>query len=379
MDAGVLNSDKEQALLPFESVEREVRLRVASGRYAEGKKLPPERELVEEFEVSRLTVAKALAPLVAEGLIERQRGRGSFVTENARALSNGDRPSGHVGTRLVSYISIKRAGESLAVRGGIVEGMHQVLDAADYRVAVDFYADHKQYMRCLARADNPESSGFVLWPETDQTSCPRVEALVQRGFPLVLVDAYLAGLDTDYVVSNNVGGAAGMVGHLVELGHRNIVYLTEATVRSSLRDRMSGFLSGMIEHGICSASGSVVQVSARSGASVVAAVDAILARSARPTAILTSNDMLAMSVYRALAQRGLSVPSDISLAGFDDVDAAQHFAVPLTTMKQDFHEMGEMAGQILLERMKDRPVNVRYQRRITPKLVVRDSTAAAPQ
>jgi LacI family transcriptional regulator len=99
-----------------------------------------------------------------------------------------------------------------------------------------------------------------------------------------------------------------------------------------------------------------------------------------PTAIFASNDMLAIEIISVLTEMNIEVPQKISVAGFDNIDAAQYCAVPLTTVAQDFHRMGVLAGKVLLHRMD--VANNPYPKvsdgfiheRIEPQMIIRNST-----
>ena len=96
---------------------------------------------------------------------------------------------------------------------------------------------------------------------------------------------------------------------------------------------------------------------------------------APPTAIFCAHDYLAIDAYQALRERGLGVPGDVSLAGYDDIDIARRFVVPLTTVSQDYFAIGRMAAEILVDRLRYAST-LRCYRAIPPTLRVRASTAA---
>ena len=87
---------------------------------------------------------------------------------------------------------------------------------------------------------------------------------------------------------------------------------------------------------------------------------------------------MALGAYRALHQAGLSVPEDVSVVGFDDILEAAYFTPPLTTVRHNYIQLGAMGFEYLLQLMDD-PETPVEQKVITPKLIVRDSTATAPR
>ncbi|MCC6580667.1 MAG: GntR family transcriptional regulator [Phycisphaeraceae bacterium] len=379
--AGTRHKETSADEYPVARVGRELRRRVLEGVYAPGDRVPTERELETEFGVSRLTVAKALAPLVAEGLIVRQRGRGSYVTHR-RAGRRRESAVVADDRRLITFISPGASGGSggggVVVERGVLEGMHAILGPLGYRVGVDFYRDSQQQLRCLERYQDRAPAAFVVWPEPDEGVIQKLRAMTGEGFPVVLVDTYLEQLDCDYVVSDNGHGGRAMVEHLVALGHRRISYLGEPPVRSSLIDRLGGFLSATVAAGLPIDANTVVLLSRQDRQGLSEAIDRLLQAPEPPTALFCAHDQVAMSVAYLLRERGRRVPQDVTLVGYDNIDAAADFYVPLTTVAQDFYEMGRLAAEILLYRINGGDMAVPYQVHVRPRLIQRASGAAPP-
>lgn len=368
------------------AITQELRRRILTEQYAAGQRIPPERELLQEFGCSRLTVAKAMAPLVAEGMILRHQGRGSFVTGNLplaegrpRDIRSGGRPT----TRgnVIKYLS---PGQESSVRGSrdeVLNSLHSVVNTAGYHVSVDFYGSVEEHLECLERVRDPQIAGVVLWPAPDPRTTALIQSLTQAGVPLVLIDTYLPGVECDYVVTDNIEGAATMVHHLADLGHKRICYLTKPATRTSLRDRLSGFLRGMVEEDLPVNNGSVVHVDehileADGHDKLFRILEELMTRPEPPTALFASHDSLALAIRQWLISRGISIPNQIALAGYDGIEASSFGTPAITTMEQDFRRMAADAARILMERFDGRPVTLRHQRYIQPHLRVRASTAS---
>lgn len=372
------------------NIGRELRRRILTGCYVPGERLPPERELEEEFRCSRLTVAKAMAPLVADGLIERYRGRGTFVLPSsaiAKADGTVSAMRSHLSTRgnVIKYISPGQEPGTRGARDDVLAGLHQVLDEAGYHVSVDFYSNLDQHLKCMAKAIDPQIAGLVIWPVPDEKTDEAITRLAEHGVPLILIDTYLPSLNCDYVVTDNISGAAMMVKHLAELGHRRIAYLAPDERRTSLVDRMSGFLRGMVEAGLPIDDRSVSRLDPVADGGTVPpeqlarCVDSLLSQPNPPTAFFASHDMLAIAIQSLLRSRGVRVPEQIAVVGYDGIEAGEFCNVPLTTIKQDFFQTAQIAARILLERFGGRSNALRYHSLIRPKLLVRQSTAPAPR
>ena len=370
-------------------IAHELRLRILTARYKPGQRIPPERELLEEFGCSRLTVARAMAPLAAEGLVERHRGRGTFVAHSLDTPAD-PRPRGRASRlppsrgNVVKYLSPGHDPSVRSSRDDVLAALHAALDRAGYHVSVDFYADLEQHLLCLDRLHDPQIAGVVLWPAPAPRTVAAVARLIQEAVPLVLIDTYLPELDSDFVVTDNIEGASIMVKHLASLGHRRIAYLTPPPARTSLRDRLTGFLRGMVESDLPLHPGAVVRLESGTDdpafpGHLAQALDRLLAGTDRPTALFASNDSIALLLMSLLAQRGLGIPSDLSLAGFDGIEIGGLGPVPLTTVEQDFRQMADVAARVLLERFEGRTPSLRYHRLLRPRLAVRASSGPPPR
>lgn len=372
-------------------IAQEIRRRILTAQYRVGQRIPPERELLETFGCSRMTVARALALLAEEGLIERHRGRGTFVARHGERAglveTDAGRSSGRLQTRgnVIKYISPGQGKSVRSSRDDVLSGLHGVLNEAGYHVSVDFYADIDEHLRCLERVYDPQIAGVVLWPDPDPRTVQAVAGLMAQGVPIVLIDTYLPGIDGDHVVTDNVEGAATMVRHLAQRGHRRICYLTPPPNRTSLRDRLTGFLRGLVEEDLPLDRTSVVRLPPSGPGESALAADAalgcalatLLSSATPPTALFASNDALALAAMQWLRERQVRVPVDLTVVGYDGIEAGEFGPAPLTTVKQDFREMAVTAARILLERFDGRTAPLRYHRLIEPRLIER-ATCAAP-
>ena len=145
-------------------IEEEIRNRIASGVYPPGSQLPTEKELVDEFQVSRLTISKSLSNLVGEGLVTRTRGRGSFINRpvGAPVRRAEGRPEKEPG--IFKFISPPvSVGDDAQVRHGILEGMRDTVRSAGYTVGVDFFNSVDEELELLREYSRPLNDGFVIW------------------------------------------------------------------------------------------------------------------------------------------------------------------------------------------------------------------------
>jgi len=359
------------ALSLAERVHVQLRTDIQAGVYKPGQKLPSERELERKYRVSRVTVNRAMAMLNAQGIVERKHGVGTFVLDGLDSKKIGQ----HSELPMVKFISPGGMVRDEVYSHQADRAMHKILKASGKDLIISYYYSEQDYHDELRVFEESGFYGAVIWHKP----CPKGDQLLaelrQAGKRFILMDSICDTYDCDYVISDNIGGARAMVDHLVEQGHRRIVYFTdEPDGFSSLLDRRLGFLHGLLEHDLQFTHKSIITVRLEDTPGVARAVGEVMARKEKPSAIFAGNDRLAFKIYDALKEQGLKVPDDVSLAGFDDIDRSRYFEVPLTTMAQNFYDMGIKACNFLLNQ-DDVCQAIRYQIKVPTLLKVRNSVA----
>ena len=171
-----------------------------------------------------------------------------------------------------------------------------------------------------------------------------------------------AGLSVD-----NVLGARLAADHLVALGHRRLAMLTGPLSWTEAQARRNG-----IDESVGDARAELTCIvegdwSAESGYLAFRRI-----HESRPTAVFCSNDQMALGMIHAASEAGVHVPADLSVVGFDDVPEAAHYLPPITTIRQDFEELGRRAVSVLVGRLRGEDTH--FDAPVTPKLIVRAST-----
>jgi DNA-binding LacI/PurR family transcriptional regulator len=213
---------------------------------------------------------------------------------------------------------------------------------------------------------------------------PEVEQIRRAGVPIVLVDSAAlpehGSIDVD-----DIGGARAAAEHLIELGHRDVLIVgVEPPFPSRAIDpegvtgrRLHGYRGAFEAIGL-SIADERVQVGPASIEGGIAAFGAAWRSGLRPTAVLAMSDAMAIGVMRAVRDLRLSVPGDVSVVGFDDIDLAQHVDPPLTTVNQPIRRKGEEAVRLLLSVIQRHDLAVPEHRRLATRLVIRGSTGPVP-
>ncbi|GEK87030.1 LacI family DNA-binding transcriptional regulator [Microbacterium aerolatum] len=254
----------------------------------------------------------------------------------------------------------------------LLRGVSAALEGTDYDVLA--YAgsvsagEHLGWeRRSLSRLGGTLIDGAILVTPTTT----RAETSV----PIVAVDPHVGADGPATIGVANLEGARAATDHLISLGHRRIAHLRGRTDLESAQERERGYREALTAAGIPFDPALVVDGGYRAADSTAGA-HAILDLPDTPTAVFAANDLSAIEMMRIATERGLRVPADLSVVGFDDIlDAASH-APQLTTVRQPLPEMGTAAVRMLLDVLKGsdpEPV------RMPTTLIVRESTAAPRQ
>jgi len=204
-----------------------------------------------------------------------------------------------------------------------------------------------------------------------------VRNVIGRHNPVVLIgDAATIDTSVDSVRSDHAGGSVQMMAHLLALRHRRIGFVFGVAGPPLGQERLTAYCEALWRSGVQDAEALVEHcgVTIEEG---YRATQRLLDRSPRPTAILVINDLLALGALRAVDERGLRIPQDISVAGFDDIPMARYVNPPLTTVRVHADKVGRTAMRMCFDRMHD-PDRPTQSVCLPAELVLRGSTGPAP-
>jgi DNA-binding LacI/PurR family transcriptional regulator len=337
--------------------------------------------IADELGVSRTTVSNAynrpdqLAPELRERIMETARGLGYAGPDPAaRRLRSGRRPAvALMFSARLSYAFTDPAAVAL------LQGLTEATEDKGYELLLlpGYRGEETEFVAVR----DAVVGAFCLYCMPDEH--PAVQAALERRLPVIIVDeprlpgAFYVGID-------DRGGARMAAEHVARLGHERAAIVIDSighdgrrglatseriatSVHRISRERIAGYFDGLPGGG----DGVPVYETPANEQTVAAdAVDALLARDQPPTALLCATDVIALGAIDALRARGLRVPEDISVTGYDDIPAAA--GADLTTVRQPLVEKGRQAGRLLLEPNTEREV-------ILPlELMVRGSTGPPP-
>ena len=196
------------------------------------------------------------------------------------------------------------------------------------------------------------------------------------GIALVAIDRHIVDLPTDSVVVDNEGASYEAVSHLVRLGHRRIAIIGGPSDADTARERARGYERALREARIEIDPQLACEGDFRETAGLTV-TRRLLDLSEPPTAIFAVNNLTTIGVLGALRERGLKLPHEMSVVGFDDIPTGELLDPPLTVVQQPTYRVGARAADLLIRRLRE-PTAAVKEVVLAAKLVVRGSTAAAP-
>lgn len=326
------------------------------------------RDLAAHLGLSAATVSRALNGHAYVAEQTRRRVQEAVEELNNRAARPRPRPrAGTVFVRcpyeLTDYFGpiVSSVAETLRLHG-----REMLLDAggAGY---------HDTVLRRLPSRPDVAGAVLILPPE----SAADLDALRRSGTPFVVIDPRVrVPKDVLSIACANFAGWRDVTTHLTGLGHRRIGVISVAPALAAGEERMAGHASALAQVGEL-----VDRELLRYGEPVASVGEKLggelLDLPERPTAIICFNDKVAVGVLSAAADRGVRVPADLSVVGFDDIDISRATTPKLTTVRQPLQEMGRMAVTALMRVLEGHDAEA-LQIELATELVIRGSTAAVP-
>lgn len=344
---------------------------MATGR----KKRPPGRratirDIAELAGVSVATVSRVIndrpdvAPETRDAVLRYVRENNFTTNRSARAISVGS--TGFVGFTM----PFVRADYFAAILAGALEAVYE----QEMRLVLcATHSEHDREVSLLERLiDGATDGAIILLPEE---SSAELVALQSSGYKFVVADPRVP-LDTGIpaVSASHRAGAKTATDHLLSLGHRRIAHISGPRGWAATEERIEGYHAALAAFGVLPSPELVVEGDFESP-SGLAAAQRLLDVPDPPTAIFASNDNMAFGALQAARERGLSVPDDLSVMGFDDAELARIVTPRLTTVRQPLAELGRTAVSLLTRLLEGQRVEA-LRVELATRLVVRDSTTS---
>ncbi|MFE0555042.1 GntR family transcriptional regulator [Paenibacillus sp. NPDC058910] len=372
----------------YQQIQDYIRHVIAAENMKPGDRIPTEKELMDQFHVSKITVANALTGLANEKLIARVPGKGSFVAEEADFSSAGQsstmplkRRDGMLATGMIGVI-MPTIHDYFAIR--LIEGIQEALNHEGYRSMI-MLTDGKleKEKDAIKELKALGAEGLLIFPVDEENYNEEILGMKLSGFPFVLIDRYLPGVETHYIAADGRRGTRLAVEHLWELGHRDIAICSDSPLQTvTVQERIEGYIDALKDKGALI--NPAHMITDFKPLSVLKDAEAHplyrYIRNRMVTAYISLNGRLGVQIYQMAKQAGLNVPEDVSIVSFDDpTSIVEEFSI-FTHVKQFESDMGYQAAGKLLEVLRGHGEVKSYSKLlIEPELVIRQTSSRVPQ
>lgn len=335
----------------YEQVYRSLKNEILDGIYKPGDRIPSEKELTDSFKISRITSKKALEKLVEEGIVYRQQGKGTFVSQYIEVnkispttsyrkplfgliVTNFD---DSYSSKLISSIEIASEEQCLIILKqsfGLPEKEEKII-----KEFLEFGVD-----------------GMIIYPAQAEHFSSEILKMVVNKFPFVLIDRSFKGVAATAISTDNVHAAKLGINYLFELGHEKIGVLSPKTIETTtIEDRFDGIFQAYAERNSvvnrdlwCTKIKSTLPVPGATPEQDVEVITKFLKKHPEITALFALEYHIAVLAKRAMEKLGLRVPEDISILCFDEPGNNITDFI-FTHLKQEEEQIGSMAINRLLE------------------------------
>jgi LacI family transcriptional regulator len=289
---------------------------------------------------------------------------GFVRNESARQLR-----AGH--SRVLAYVMLDATNPFFT---DVAQGIEDVAEAADLAVFICNSDQRVERERSyLTRLKEQRVQGVLITPVDPED--PALDDLIGHGTPVVIVDRTVGGGRCCSVAVDDVLGGRLAADHLLDRGHERIAFVGGPERIGQVRERREGAGHALVAAGRPREDLVVVETEALTVAEGRGAGARIagMARRTRPTAAVCANDLLALGLLQECVSLGISVPDDLAIVGYDDIDFAAAAAVPLTSVRQPRRQLGRTAAELLIDEATN-PYHRHQQVLFTPELVARATT-----
>lgn len=364
----------------YQKIKEDILHQIKTNLLSPGDKLPTEHQFMEQYQVSRITVSRALSELKNEGVVDRFPNRGSFVAQPRKTpplpsdltllAENGQ--SLNLLPEIACIIPTLTDSFSLSMMNGVLSAFPENEYICHFFQSQNPQIENYLLKRCL----ETNISGIVLFPQNQPYFSNELLFMSLQKYPLVLLDRYLPRLNTSYVIADNQMAGELCVKHLNELGHQRIALVTTSNRNTfSAKHRFEGLLSAAERLNMPENSIQIVEsfdITKKFSHYQEKLIKLI--HENRITAFVAAESDTCAYLYHLCASCKIDVPGTVSLISFDTPMTTAINPDFFTHINQSEYSMGREAGNLLRRRLEQHDMNI-YRKVITPSLEIRQSTA----
>lgn len=266
--------------------------------------------------------------------------RPSRVAQRLRSKDGGSKTIGLLLPDILNpfYVDVLRGVEDYAYANGYAV------------ITCNFAQDEVRENRYLDILQSESIDGIVVAPVHGRDQ--KVVQLIESGLPIVCVDRGLAGAEADVVLVDNRKGARDAVSHLISRDHKRIAFISGLPQIPTSGERLAGYKEALEQHGIPIEPELIKYGDSRHESGLRLSAE-LLECPHPPTALFTGNNLITLGALETIHSKGLRIPDDIAIVGFDDMYWSISLNPPLTAVKQPGCDMGQRAAELLLQRIRE--------------------------
>lgn len=344
----------------------ELKTLILSGKVKAGDRLPSENELSAKYHISRHTVRKALSILTQEGYIVAEHGKGTFCSDRMSHL----RQSKNIAV-ITTYIS-----DYIFPR--LIQGMDKVLTENGYSIILKNTANSRtKEERVLEDILTKDIDGLIIEPSKSQILCRHLnlyELLDRYQIPYVFIQGVYPQLQNKpHILMDDCKGGYLVTKYLLEVGHKNLVGIFKADDFQG-KERHKGYVQALQEAGVLYDPDRVVWFHTEDRKSKPALMtELLLKQGMKIDGIVCYNDQIAADVMKTLENLHMDIPKDISITGYDN-SLMNTGKLQLTTIAHPQEKLGEMAAELLLEKIREIPEKKSQIPRLICPILIKGNT-----
>jgi LacI family transcriptional regulator len=256
----------------------------------------------------------------------------------------------------------------------VISGIEKVANEAGYNLVISQSLESvKKEMMNIRTMFNSRVDGLLVSAAYDTEDIKHFNLFLDKKIPVIFFDRVLEHSECTRIVIDNFKAAHEVTSHLIEQGSRRIVHITGSLQRNVYADRMKGYKRALEDHGLPFEEDMVI-INNLSDQAGTEAAEIIRRMSTPPDGIFVANDSCAVSCIRHLKKFGISIPSDIAVAGFNNDPLSKVIEPNLTTVDYPGQEMGEVAASLLIRRLNKTEGTVTNSMVLKHRLVIRQSS-----
>lgn len=350
----------------YQIIADEIRSKILSGEFPANTTITPELKLQKDYDVSRHTIRQAIALLVNEGFLRKEKGSGTYVDTKYKQTETKNQSSKTIGV-VTTYLSDY-------IFPSIIRGIENTLREKGYSLLLaSTNNDYQQERACIEKMISQGVEGLIVEPTKSNQYNPNLALYVglkEQGIPLVMINAVYEEISAPYICVDDTQSGFLATELLIKNNHKNLILLTKIDDLQG-KYRMKGFIKACEKYGIQFAPDDILTYTTETRKQIIKDTLDHLEKNPAITGIVCYNDQIASSLADHLTKAGYKIPDDISIVGNDNSALSKVGSVKLTTLNHPKEQLGSDSAEWIVQAIEEGqdPDNILYE----PELVERDS------